>query len=168
MKDPKNLRWPIKALWLSFTIRKNLYWPTSWQVHTKSWILLLKSKNEFFNIFRLWFSCIEETSKEKVGCLQIDGEGKFISILLQDFCKERSLIISYVVPYINEENGIAKQCWKTLAIIKNIILINSGLLINFWAEAIDMANYFHTHLPINWDNPTIIPEEILWQTQGKA
>ena len=35
----------------------------------KSWILLLKSKDELFNAFKLWLSCTEEASGKKLGCL---------------------------------------------------------------------------------------------------
>ena len=41
----------------------------------------------------------------------------------------------------HEENGIVEQCWRTLAQMKDSFLIDSGLPTQFWAEAIDTANY---------------------------
>ena len=40
------------------------------------------------------------------------------------------------------------------------ILIDSGLLVNFWAEAMDKANYLHNYLPTKRDGPTIIPKKV--------
>ena len=39
------------------------------------------------------------------------------------------------------------------------MLINNGLLVNFWAKAMDRTNYFHNRLLIKRDIPTIILEE---------
>lgn len=46
-----------------------------------------------------------------------------------------------------------------LAIIKDLMLINSCLPVNFWAEVIDTANYLHNCLSTKRDSHTIIPEE---------
>ena len=45
--------------------------------------------------------------------------------------------------------------------MKDSLLINSGLLIQFWAEAIDTANYLQNRLPTRRiaDNAVIIPKE---------
>ena len=74
----------------------------------KSWIILLRSKNEFFDTFKLWFPRIEACG-DKLNCLQIDSRGEFISTTLQSFCKERGIKISYSALYIHEENGIAEH-----------------------------------------------------------
>ena len=58
-----------------------------------------------------------------------------------------------------KENRMAEQCWRTLATIKDSILISSDLAINFWAETIDKVNYLHNHLPTKRDSSIIIPEE---------
>ena len=126
----------------------------------KSWILLLRSKNEFFDIFKL---CLPraEARGNKLDCLQTDGGREFISTALQSFSQERGIKIGYAAPYMHEENGIAKQCWKTLAQMKDSLLINSGLPIQFWAKTMDTANYLRNWLPTRHitNNAIIIPEE---------
>lgn len=92
----------------------------------KSWVLLFRSKDEFFNVFKLWLP-YAEVCGEKLGCLQTDGRGEFISVALKSFCKERSITIGYVAPYMYKKNEIAQQCWRTLATIKNSLLIDSNL-----------------------------------------
>lgn len=75
----------------------------------KSWILFLRNKNEFFDMFKLWLPRIE-SSRSKLNCLQMDGRGEFTSVALQSFCHERGIKTGYVTPYIHEENGIVKWC----------------------------------------------------------
>ena len=40
------------------------------------------------------------------------------------------------------------------------MLIDSDLLVNFWAEAMDKANYLHNYRLTKRDGPTIIPKKI--------
>ena len=66
---------------------------------------------------------------------------------------------------MHEKNGIAEQCWRTLATIKDLLLIDSGLPVNFWAEAMDTANYLRNWLPTRREGPTFIPEEAWTNTR---
>ncbi len=61
---------------------------------------------------------------------------------------------------MHEENGIAERGWRTIVMMKDSMLIDSGLPNGFWAEAMETANYFRNRLPIKikiYDE--IIPEE---------
>ena len=60
---------------------------------------------------------------------------------------------------MHEENGIAKQCWRTLATIKDSLLIDSSLPVNFWAEAMDTTNYLLNKFPTRCVGPAFIPKE---------
>ena len=73
----------------------------------KSWILMLRSKDEFFDAFKLWL-LRAKAGGSKLDCLQTDSGGKFISIALQRFCQEQEIKIGYVAPYIYEKNSIAE------------------------------------------------------------
>ena len=125
----------------------------------KSWILLLKSKDEFFNTFKLWLLCAEKISGEKHGCFQTNDKGEFINTVLKDFHKKRSIIIDYIAPYMYKEYRMTEQYFSTLTSMKDSILIDSRLPINFLAETIDTANYLHNRLSSKRDGSTIIPEK---------
>ena len=62
---------------------------------------------------------------------------------------------------MNKENDIAEQCWRTLAQMKDSLFINNELPIQFWAKAMDTANYLLNRLPTRRiaDNAVIIPEK---------
>ena len=49
--------------------------------------------------------------------------------------------------------------------MKDSLLIDSGLPVNFWAEAMDTANYLRNQLPTRREGPTFIPEEALTNTR---
>lgn len=48
---------------------------------------------------------------------------------------------------MHKENGLAKQGWRIIVIMKDSILIDNGLSNRFWAETMKTANYFQNKLP---------------------
>lgn len=94
-----------------------------------------------------------------------NGGREFISIKLQTFCKKQGIAIKYAAPYVYKENDLAERRWRILVTMKDSILIDSGLPNNFWAEAMETANYFCNKLPTRSKNHSeVIPEEI-WTGQ---
>ena len=43
------------------------------------------------------------------------------------FCEKRDILIKYAAPYMHKENGLVKQKWCTIIIIKDSMLISSKL-----------------------------------------
>lgn len=90
--------------------------------------------------------------EEKLGYLQAGSRKEFIITVLKTFCQKKNIKIGYTASYMYEENKIAKQYWRILATIKNLLLINSGLPIKFWVEVMDMSNYVETGFLYNTPN----------------
>lgn len=107
----------------------------------KTWVLYLQLKNKFVDVFQISLFKVENKSKCSLKTFCTNGEGEFISIKLGVFYKNREIALKYAVLYIYEENGLAEKRWKTIIIIKNLLLLDSRLLLNFLVEAIDIANY---------------------------
>lgn len=91
--------------------------------------------------------------------LRADGGGEFISTKLKDFCDKRGIAIKYAAPYMHEENGVAERGWRTIVTMKDSFLIDSGLPLEFWVEAMDTANYLQNRLPTKSQRGELIPEE---------
>lgn len=53
---------------------------------------------------------------------------------------------------MHKENGLAERGWKTIVTMKDSMLVNSALPLEFWIEAMETANYLQL-------NVEIIPEE---------
>lgn len=51
---------------------------------------------------------------------------------------------------------------QTLSTMKEFLLINSKLSINFWAQAIDVVKYLQTRLPTRRANKTVIVPKETW------
>ena len=111
------------------------------------WILYIRIKDEFIDVFQTWLPRVENESGCKMKALQADGGGKFITIKLRDFYDKKGIVIIYATLYLHEENGLAEHRWRTIVTMKNFLLINSGLPNNFWAEAMETSNYLQNRLP---------------------
>lgn len=90
---------------------------------------------------------MEGESDYQMKILRADGDAEFISNKLQFFCEKRGITIRYVGLYMHEENGLAKQGWRTIVTMKNLMLIDSGVPNAFRAEIIETANYLYNKLP---------------------
>lgn len=82
-----------------------------------------------------------------------------MSAKLKDFCDKKGITIMYAAPYMPEENGVAERGWRTIVTMKDSLLINSGLPLEFWAEVMDTANYLRNHLPTKSQVGELILEE---------
>lgn len=92
--------------------------------------------------------------------LRADGGGKFISTKLKEFCEKQGINIKYATPSLHKENGLAERGWKTLATMKDSLLIDSGLSNDFWAKAMEKSNYLRNRLPTKSRNhKELIPKE---------
>lgn len=126
----------------------------------KTWTLYLRSKDEFVDAFQAWLPRVEAESSYKMKALRADGGGEFISNKLKEFCEGRGINIKYATPYLHEENGLAERGWKTLATMKDSLLIDSDLPNDFWAEAMETANYLRNRLPTkSRSHGELVPED---------
>lgn len=127
--------------------------------------MYLRGKNNFVDTFQAWFLHVEAESGCSMKIFRVDGGGEFILVKLQSFYKKRGIVIRYAAPYIYKENGLAKQRWRTIVTIKDLMLIDSGLPNGFWAEAMETANYLRNKLSTRIkSHKEVIPEE-LWTGQ---
>lgn len=79
--------------------------------------------------------------------------------------RRKALPTGYAASYMHKDNGIAKWCWRTWATIKDLLLINSTLLVNFRAEVMNTANYLCNWLPTRCGGPFFIPKKVLTNTR---
>lgn len=126
----------------------------------KTWTLYLREKDDFINAFQIWLPRVKAELRCFMKLLQTDGKRKFISKKLRFFYKKRNIAIRYATLYIHEKNGLAKQGWRIIMTMKDLMLIHSSFLNNFWVEAIETANYLQNRLLIrNKSHSKNLPEE---------
>ena len=88
-----------------------------------------------------------------------DGRVEFISEKLKNIYKKKSITIKYIVPYKHEENRLMEQRWRTIVIMKESLLVDNGLSLEFQAEAMDIANYPQNKLPTKTQRGELILEK---------
>lgn len=60
---------------------------------------------------------------------------------------------------MHEENRVAERSWRTIVTMKDSLLVNSGLPLEFWVEAMDTANYLQNCLLTKSQKGELIPEK---------
>ena len=108
--------------------------------------MYLQSKNEIVDAFQNWFSKIENKLSQSMKTICANREKEFISIKLRDFCNKKGIILKYATLYMHKENGIAKRGWQTIITMKDLLLLDRGLPLDFLAEVIDTTNYLRNRL----------------------
>eukprot|EP00253_Pinus_taeda_P028579 PITA_28579 len=79
--------------------------------------------------------------------LRSDNGGEYVNNKFIKFCIEHGNQMQQIVPYTSQQNGVAKRKNRTLKEMANCMLQSKGLSLNFWAKAINCANYIINHTP---------------------
>ena len=101
-----------------------------------TWVYFLKLKSEVFNMFLAYKALVEKQS----GKLRSDNGGKYVN-KFTTFCTEQGIQKQHTVPYTQQKNGVAEWKNRTLKEMANCMIQSKGLSLQYWAEAINCANY---------------------------
>ncbi len=104
-------------------------------------MLSFPSKDEFVDAFQIWLPRVENESKCTLKTFRADGGGEFISIKLRVFCEKREIALKYATSYMHQEKSLAERRWQTIVTMKDLLPLDSKLLLDFRAKAMDTANY---------------------------
>lgn len=78
-----------------------------------------------YNLNLLLLSQFKETK------INYYNRGKYIRLVLKKFCKEKKVVMEFILSYTAEQNFIAKQSWCIFDTKKDVILVDSKLSIKF-------------------------------------
>lgn len=84
----------------------------------KTWLYLLKTKDEVFEKFMEFRDEMETLTKRKIKTQRFDNGGEYTSKELIAYCKETRIKRELIVPYYLEQNGLAER--KTRSIEEGI------------------------------------------------
>jgi transposase InsO family protein len=84
----------------------------------KTWVYLLKSKDELFSIFKEFKALIENISERKIKILRSDNGGEYTSKEFVNYCKDVGIKRELTTPYNPQQNSVAKR--KNITIMEAV------------------------------------------------
>ena len=80
----------------------------------KVWIYFLRSKNEVFQNFKEWKTCVETETGKKVKCLRMDNGLEFCNTQMDTLCKKAGIKRHRTCVYTPQQNGVSERMNRTI------------------------------------------------------
>jgi hypothetical protein len=113
----------------------------------KTWLYLLKKKDEVFSKFQEFKAEIENLTNKKIKTLRIDNGGEYTSKVFVAFCKLAGIRRELTVPRNPQQNGVAKRNNRSIEETVKALLNDQGLSMFLWGEATMKTIYVHNISP---------------------
>jgi hypothetical protein len=113
----------------------------------KTWLYLLKTKDEVFNKFQEFKAEIENLTNKKIKTLRIDNGGEYTSKEFVAFCKSAGIRRELIVPHNPQQNGVAERKNRSIEETVKALLNDQGLSMFLWGEATMTTIYVQNRSP---------------------
>jgi transposase InsO family protein len=124
----------------------------------RTWFYFLKLKSEVFDKFLAYKALVEKQSGHQIQRLRTDNGGEYVNNNFTSYCTTQGIQMQHTVPYTPQQNGVAERKNRTLKEMANCMIQSKGLSLQYWAEAINCANYIVNRTPTK-ALKNITPEE---------
>ena len=91
-------------------------------------------------MFLAYKALVEKQSGHQIINLRFDNGGEYVN-KFTTFCIEQGIQQQHTVPYTPQQNGVAKWKNHTLKEMANCMVQSKALSLQYWAKAINCANY---------------------------
>ena len=105
------------------------------------WVAFLRNKSDAFGAFKEWLVLVERETGKKLKTLRADNGGEYLSNEFKSFCKEHGIRLETTSARTPEQNGIAERQNRSVIERVRVVLIESGLPLYLWAEAVNYVVY---------------------------
>jgi transposase InsO family protein len=113
----------------------------------KTWLYLLKSKDEVFSKFQEFKAEIENLTNKKIKTLRTDNGGEYTSKEFVAFCKSSRIRRELTVPHNPQQNGVAERKNRSIEETVKALLNDQDLSMFLWGEAAMTAIYVQNRNP---------------------
>lgn len=110
-------------------------------------VYFIRYKHQALATFLLFLEMAERQTGNKLRMLRTDGGGELTSNAFEEQCSQRGIVRQVTAPYSSSMNGVAEVRHQILQYQARTMLLQAGLPIGYWAEAINTANYTLNRLP---------------------
>jgi transposase InsO family protein len=112
----------------------------------KTWLYILKSKDEVFNKFKEFKALIENLSERKIKILMSDNGGEDTSKEFVNFCKDFGIKRELTTPYNPKQNGVAERKNRTIMEAVKTMIHAQDLPMCLWVETTMTTIYVKNRL----------------------
>ncbi|CAK9833203.1 Retrovirus-related Pol polyprotein from transposon TNT 1-94 [Anthophora retusa] len=117
-------------------------------------VAMLK-KSDIFRAFKDFKSKAERLTGQLIAKLRTDNAKEYLSEEFTNYLKSEGKTRELSVPYIPQQNGVAKRANRTLVEMARCMLLQAKAPFNLWAEAVNAAAYIRNRCPTkSLDNST--------------
>lgn len=107
----------------------------------KTFIYFMRKKSEVEQAIKNFINHVERECGKKVKVIKSDNGGEYISASLSNYFEQNGIEHQYSAPYTPQQNDVAERTNRILLEKGRCMMLDSGLPISFWAEAISTAAY---------------------------
>ena len=111
------------------------------------WIVLLKSKDQALQAFKLIKTAAEVEAEAKLKAFRTDRGGEFTSKEFTSFCELHGIKRYLTAPYSPQQNGVVERRNQTVVAMARSMMKSKGLPGRFWGEAVTTAVYLLNRAP---------------------
>ena len=111
------------------------------------WIVLLKSKDQALQAFKLIKTAAEVEAEAKLKAFRTDRGGEFTSKEFTSFCELHGIKRYLTAPYSPQQNGVVERRNQTVVAMARSMMKSKGLLGRFWGEAVTTSVYLLNRAP---------------------
>jgi hypothetical protein len=113
----------------------------------KTWLYLLKTKDEVFNKFQEFKAEIENLTNKKIKTLRTDNGREYTSKEFVAFCKSIGIRRELTVPHSPQQNGVVERNNRSIEETIKTLLNDQGLSMFLWGEAKMTTIYVQNRSP---------------------
>jgi hypothetical protein len=113
----------------------------------KTWLYLLKSKDEVFSKFQEFKAEIENLTNKKIKTLRTDNGGEYTSKEFVAFYKSAGIRRELIVPHNLQQNGVAERKNRSIEESIKSLLNDQDRSMFLWGEAAMTAIYVQNRSP---------------------
>jgi hypothetical protein len=113
----------------------------------KTWLYLLKTKDEVFNKFQEFKAEIENLTNKKIKILRTNNGGEYTSKEFVSFFKLERINMELTIPHNPQQNGVAERKNRSIEEIVKELLNYQGLSMYLWGEATMTTIYVQNRSP---------------------
>jgi hypothetical protein len=133
---------PVKSLGVS-----SYYVIFIYDYSRKTWLYLLKTKDEVFSKFQEFKAEIENITNKKIKMLRTDNGGEYTSKEFVAFYKLAGIRRELTVPHNPQKNGVAERKNRSIEETVKALLNDQGLSMFLWREATMTTIYVQNRSP---------------------